>query len=84
MRKYIGKHVNKTIPVGYSSTDIAEDRMEIAHFLNCGPDDVRSDFYAVRVSALDTIEKRLKTVCRLATFLGVDPLALLSLDEITR
>ncbi|PUU72298.1 Glucanosyltransferase-domain-containing protein [Tuber borchii] len=46
MRKYIGKHVNRPIPVGYSAADVAENRREMAYYLNCGSDDTRSDFFA--------------------------------------
>ena len=83
MRKYIGKHVNRPIPVGYSAADVAENRREMAYFLNCGSDDTRSDFFAVSVSALN-IEKTPKTVCSSTTILGADPLALSSLDGIRR
>ena len=83
MRKYIGKHVNRPIPVGYSAADVAENRREMAYFLNCGSDDTRSDFFAVSVSALN-IEKTPKTVCSSTTIPGADPLALSSLDGIRR
>ncbi|RPA89559.1 hypothetical protein L873DRAFT_1721260 [Choiromyces venosus 120613-1] len=46
MRKYIGKHSSRPIPVGYSAADVAENRREMAHYLNCGSDDARSDFFA--------------------------------------
>ncbi|PWW74066.1 Glycoside Hydrolase Family 72 protein [Tuber magnatum] len=46
MRKYIGKHSDRPIPVGYSAADVAENRREMADYLNCGSDDVRSDFFA--------------------------------------
>lgn len=84
MRKYIGKHVNRPIPVGYSAADVAENRREMAYFLNCGSDDVRSDFFAVSVSALKKIEKTPKTMCSSTTIPGVDPLTLSNLDGIRR
>ncbi|KAG0634286.1 Glucanosyltransferase-domain-containing protein [Tuber brumale] len=46
MKKYIAKHSDRPIPVGYSAADVAENRREMAHYLNCGSDDVRSDFFA--------------------------------------
>ncbi|CAZ80423.1 unnamed protein product [Tuber melanosporum] len=46
MRKYIAKHSDRPIPVGYSAADVAENRREMAHYLNCGSDDVRADFFA--------------------------------------
>jgi hypothetical protein len=36
----------RNIPLGYSAADVAENRMETAHYMNCGPDSVRSDFFA--------------------------------------
>ncbi|KAI5846020.1 Glucanosyltransferase-domain-containing protein [Tricharina praecox] len=48
MRKYIKERKLRSIPVGYSAADVAENRMEVAKYLNCGDDeDARSDFFAV-------------------------------------
>ncbi|KAF8243285.1 glycolipid anchored surface protein GAS1 [Wilcoxina mikolae CBS 423.85] len=48
MRKYIKARKLRSIPVGYSAADVAENRMEMAKYLNCGDDaDARSDFFAV-------------------------------------
>lgn len=47
MREYIGKHVNRPIPVGYSAADVAENRMQMAEYMNCGDASTRSDFYTV-------------------------------------
>lgn len=48
MREYISRHVDRPIPVGYSAADVAENRMQMSQYLNCGDDDgARSDFYAV-------------------------------------
>lgn len=49
MREYIGKHVDRPIPVGYSAADVAENRMEMAKYMNCGDAATRSDFYTVRM-----------------------------------
>lgn len=46
MRKYISKRGYRSIPVGYSAADVAENRMQTAQYFNCGPDDTRSDFFA--------------------------------------
>jgi len=51
MRKYIKARKLRSIPVGYSAADVAENRMEMAKYLNCGDDaDARSDFFAVCIS----------------------------------
>lgn len=48
MKQYIAKHVDRPIPVGYSAADVAENRMQQAHYFNCGDDaDARADFYGV-------------------------------------
>ena len=36
----------RPIPVGYSAADIDDNRLEAAHYFNCGSDDERSDFFA--------------------------------------
>ncbi|KAL7268495.1 1,3-beta-glucanosyltransferase [Rhizina undulata] len=46
MREYISKRIDRPIPVGYSAADVAENRLEMAHYLNCGDDAERSDFFA--------------------------------------
>jgi hypothetical protein len=46
MRQYLGKRGYRQIPVGYSAADVSENRMEMAHYMNCGTDDERSDFFA--------------------------------------
>jgi hypothetical protein len=46
MRQYIGSRGYRKIPVGYSAADVAENRMEMAAYMNCGTDDERSDFFA--------------------------------------
>ncbi|KAJ3495955.1 hypothetical protein NLG97_g3019 [Lecanicillium saksenae] len=46
MRAYITARKLRAIPVGYSAADVAENRLETAKYLNCGSDDVRSDFFA--------------------------------------
>jgi len=46
IRQYIRSRGYRTIPVGYSAADVSENRMEMAHYMNCGTDDERSDFFA--------------------------------------
>lgn len=46
MRQYIRNRSYRTIPVGYSAADVAENRLEMAEYMNCGTDDERSDFFA--------------------------------------
>jgi hypothetical protein len=36
----------RQIPIGYSAADVDQNRMETAHYMNCGPDEVRGDFFA--------------------------------------
>lgn len=37
---------HRQVPVGYSAADVAESRMEMAAYMNCGTDEERSDFFA--------------------------------------
>ncbi|OBT85210.1 hypothetical protein VE02_05651 [Pseudogymnoascus sp. 03VT05] len=46
MRAYIKAKGLRKIPVGYSAADVSENRMEMAHYMNCGSNDERSDFFA--------------------------------------
>ncbi|KFY22359.1 hypothetical protein V493_06648 [Pseudogymnoascus sp. VKM F-4281 (FW-2241)] len=46
MRAFIRAKGLRKIPVGYSAADVSENRMEMAHYMNCGSDDERSDFFA--------------------------------------
>jgi 1,3-beta-glucanosyltransferase GAS5 len=46
MKQYIGSRGYRQIPVGYSAADVAENRLEMAHYMNCGTSDERSDFFA--------------------------------------
>ncbi|KAI4239628.1 MAG: hypothetical protein LQ349_000238 [Xanthoria aureola] len=45
IKQYIGNRNYRKIPVGYSAADIDDNRLETAHYLNCGTDDERSDFF---------------------------------------
>ncbi|KAF1941067.1 hypothetical protein EJ02DRAFT_348579 [Clathrospora elynae] len=46
MKQYISNRHSRTIPVGYSAADVAENIEEQALYFNCGTDDERSDFFA--------------------------------------
>jgi len=47
MRNYIKARNYRTIPVGYSAADIAENRYQTAQYMNCGDDaSARSDFFS--------------------------------------
>jgi len=46
MRSYLKERGHRQIPVGYSAADVSESRIEMAHYMNCGTDDERSDFFA--------------------------------------
>ena len=45
MKQYIGTRGYRKIPVGYSGADIDQNRLETAHYMNCGTDDERGDFF---------------------------------------
>lgn len=46
MKQYINARKYRNIPVGYAATDVEDTHYQIATFLNCGPDEVRTDFIA--------------------------------------
>lgn len=46
MRQYIRNRKYRNIPVGYSAADVSGNRMQTAHYFNCGSEDERSDFFA--------------------------------------
>jgi hypothetical protein len=46
MKQYISNRKSRSIPVGYSAADVAENIEEQALYFNCGSDDARSDFFA--------------------------------------
>jgi len=46
MKSYINSRGYRSIPVGYSAADVDSNRLEMAEYMNCGPDSVRSDFFA--------------------------------------
>jgi len=46
IKSYINARKLRKVPVGYSAADVESNRYEMAEYLNCGDDAVRSDFYA--------------------------------------
>jgi hypothetical protein len=46
MKSYINARGYRSIPVGYSAADVESNRYEMAAYMNCGDDAVRSDFFA--------------------------------------
>lgn len=46
MKNYINSRGLRKIPVGYSAADVSSNRMQTAMYMNCGSDDMRSDFFA--------------------------------------
>lgn len=46
MKQYMRSRGLRQIPVGYSAADVEANRYDMAHYMNCGDDLIRSDFYA--------------------------------------
>lgn len=46
MKEYMDKRDLRKVPVGYSAADVSSNRMQTAMYMNCGPDEMRSDFFA--------------------------------------
>ncbi|CAM1500773.1 Fc.00g099350.m01.CDS01 [Cosmosporella sp. VM-42] len=46
MKNYINSRGLRKVPVGYSAADVSSNRMQTAMYMNCGSDDMRSDFFA--------------------------------------
>lgn len=57
MRKYLANRSHRKIPVGYSAADGANNRIQMAHYMNCGSDDERSDFFAFVSCLMPDIKK---------------------------
>lgn len=47
MRAYIKAMDYRSIPVGYAAADVEENRYQLAHYLNCGDEDTRAEFFAI-------------------------------------
>ncbi|KYK60466.1 glycolipid-anchored surface protein 5 [Drechmeria coniospora] len=46
IKNYLNSRGLRKVPVGYSAADVMSNRMETAMYMNCGTDDMRSDFFA--------------------------------------
>jgi len=46
MRSYIKARGYRSIPVGYSAADVSDNRFQMAQYMNCGDDAIRSDLFA--------------------------------------
>ncbi|KAM5352528.1 hypothetical protein ACJ41O_005250 [Fusarium nematophilum] len=46
MKNYMKARDLRQVPVGYSAADVSSNRMQTAFYMNCGSDDMRSDFFA--------------------------------------
>lgn len=46
MKQYITAQSARYIPTGYSAADVANSRLPLAEYFNCGSNDTRTDFYA--------------------------------------
>ncbi|KAJ4409268.1 1,3-beta-glucanosyltransferase [Didymella pomorum] len=46
IKSYMNARKLRKVPVGYSAADVESNRYEMADYMNCGEDSVRSDFYA--------------------------------------
>ncbi|KAK9493242.1 Glucanosyltransferase-domain-containing protein [Lipomyces doorenjongii] len=47
MKQYISSRSPRTIPVGYCAADVAENRYQLAHYLNCGDESERAEFFGL-------------------------------------
>lgn len=47
MKQYIAERGYRAIPCGYSAADVAENQYLTAQYMDCGPEQDRSDFYAI-------------------------------------
>ncbi|OAA42230.1 glycolipid-anchored surface protein 5 [Metarhizium rileyi] len=46
MKNYMNSRGLRKVPVGYSAADVSSNRLQTAQYMNCGSDDMRSDFFA--------------------------------------
>ncbi|KAG5956064.1 hypothetical protein E4U57_002921 [Claviceps arundinis] len=46
MKNYMNSRGLRQVPVGYSAADVSKNRLQTAMYMNCGTDDMRSDFFA--------------------------------------
>jgi hypothetical protein len=46
IKSYINSRGYRKVPVGYAAADVDSNRFEMAEYMNCGDDAIRSDFFA--------------------------------------
>ena len=46
IKNYMSSRGLRHVLVGYSAADVDSNRMQTAHYMNCGSDDMRGDFFA--------------------------------------
>lgn len=46
IKNYMNSRGLRKVPVGYSAADVSQNRFQTAQYMNCGSDDMRSDFFA--------------------------------------
>ena len=46
IKLYLKARGLRKVPVGYSAADVSQNRWQTAQYMNCGPDNARSDFFA--------------------------------------
>jgi hypothetical protein len=46
VKNYMNARGLRAVPIGYSAADVSSNRMQTAQYMNCGSDDMRSDFFA--------------------------------------
>ena len=47
MKAYISARGYRNIPVGYAAADVSENVLQQLHYFDCGPNNVRGDFFAL-------------------------------------
>jgi 1,3-beta-glucanosyltransferase GAS5 len=63
MKNYLVQRGYRKIPVGYSAADVSQNRLQTAHYMNCGDDAAaRGDFFAF-VSMGDCAASSTSNVC---------------------
>lgn len=73
MRQYVRTRKYRSVPIGYSAADVAQNRMELADYMNCGTEDERSDFFAFVSTSFDCMCHHVLTRKRRMTTLGATP-----------
>ena len=73
MRQYVRSRQYRAVPIGYSAADVAQNRMELADYMNCGTEDERSDFFAFVSTSFNRTCQHVLTQKRRMTIPGAIP-----------